>query len=548
MANAKIATILDKNSSCIYDIFSEYAFQQAVSQRLTEGRRENPMAGMNHNSFVKIMHLLGLTTSKLAQALYVSPSHVSRWKTGSRELKDTNAYFRQLVELFLSLNDAENKYRLERFLLPDFDPQQPPEDAGDSRLLLEEKLVQFLLQPGQPEAPVRAALPPTIQVLVGLENRIEALKQFFEYVLNLSPKPDIYIKEVLYASWCPQYLDWFSACHAYALRYMEAGGIIYYFSNLNNIDRATFYSIWQFTSHKNLYPGYSANLAEESPECAYYLAAGARSVTFYVPEDNSKSYITTVCTDPLMLTAQENYLEKKYQQRHHQIFINTMENRHLALNMVLLHRQKLTPLLFAGKFPSFLLLSPGSLRELLLENQVPEDNVKFCMKFHRTFREQLENPALQKTFFYYEEDLLDFAAAAEALDLALTGVAGKSVFVSWRVRRELLIRLLDACRNSPRTVRIASKGDTAVYDVLGESNTLWVKRNHWYLIFYPDYGSQTDLRLITDAIACTVRYDLYYQTLLNVPSDSSSIAAFLERALQVLDAAEQAAAALPEAQ
>ena len=97
-------------------------------------------------------------------------------------------------------------------------------------------------------------------------------------------------------------------------------------------------------------------------------------------------------------------------------------------------------------------------------------------------------------------------------------------------------------------MRIASKGDTAVYDVLGESNTLWVKRNHWYLIFYPDYGSQTDLRLITDAIACTVRYDLYYQTLLNVPSDSSSIAAFLERALQVLDAAEQAAAALPESQ
>ena len=172
------------------------------------------------------------------------------------------------------------------------------------------------------------------QVLVGLESRIEALKQFFEYVLTLSPKPDLYIKEVLYASWCPRHLDWFSLYHDYALRYMDAGGVIYYFSNLNNLDRSTFYSIWKFTSHKNLYPGYSANMAEESPECAYYLAEGARSVTFYAPEDHPKSYITAICSDPLMLSAQEHYLKKKYEQRQHQIFINTIENRNLVLNIV----------------------------------------------------------------------------------------------------------------------------------------------------------------------------------------------------------------------
>lgn len=499
------------------------------------------MDGMNHNSFTKVMHLLGLTTSKLAQALYVSPSHVSRWKTGSRELRDTNPYFRQVIDLFLSLNDAEGKYRLERFLMPDISPRQMAEAPETMRPLLEEKLVQFLLQPGHSEKPQRSAAPPAVQVRVGLENRIEALKRFFEYVLQLSPKPELYIKEVLYASWCPQYLDWFSTYHAYALRYMEAGGIIYYFSNLNNIDRATFYSIWQFTSHKNLYPGYSANMAEESPACAYYLAAGARSVTFYVPEDNLKSCITTIYTDPLILAAQEHYLEKKYQQRHHQIFINTAESRHLALNMVLLHRQKLTPLLFAGKFPSFLLLSPDTLRDQLQGSQVPEENLKFCMKFHRVFQEQLENPALRKTFFFYEEDLLDFAVSKEALDLTLAGIAGKPVFLTWRARREILTHLLGICRDIPRTVCIASKGNAAVYDALGEACTLWVKRNQWYLVFYPDYGGQTDLRLITDAIACTVRYDLYYQTaMLHMPGDSGPTAAFLERTLRMLDTAERA--------
>ena len=490
------------------------------------------MSSMNPKSFIKMMHLLHLTASDIAQALYVSPSHVSRWKTGSRELKDTNAYYRQLVDLFLSVNESQREHRLERFLLPD----AGEDSGGEQRPLLEQKLLQFLVQPGQPADPPQLASPPAVQVSVGLENRIEVLKQFFEYVLKLNPKPDLYIKEVLYASWCPPHLDWFSTYHDYALRYMEAGGVIYYFSNLNNIDRATFYSIWQFTSHKNLYPGYSANMAEESPECAYYLAEGARSVTFYVPEDHPKSYITTVCSDPLMLSAQEHYLKKKYEQRHHQIFINTIENRNLLLNIVLLHRQKLTPLLFAGKFPSFLLLGPDACRELLQRNQVPDEAVKFCLKLHRTFREQLENPALRKTFFYYEEDLLEFASSGDVCDTTLTGIVGRPVFLTREARRELLASLRSACADSSHMVRIVSKRNSTVYDALGEAITLWVKRGNWYMIFYPDRAGQTDLRLIIDAMACTVRYDLYYQTLLNVPVNCGQAMAFLADAIRRLDA------------
>ena len=181
------------------------------------------MPSMNPKSFIKMMHLLHLTASDVAQALYVSPSHVSRWKTGSRALKDTNAYYQQLVELFLSVNDRQQERRLEQFLLPD-----AGEAGGAGRALLEERLRQFLAQPGQPaEAVPQPAAPPAVQVRVGLESRIEALKQFFEYVLTLNPKPDLYIKEVLYASWCPRHLDWFSLYHDYALRYMDAGGVIY---------------------------------------------------------------------------------------------------------------------------------------------------------------------------------------------------------------------------------------------------------------------------------------------------------------------------------
>ena len=72
-----------------------------------------------------------------------------------------------------------------------------------------------------------------------------------------------------------------------------------------------------------------------------------------------------------------------------------------------------------------------------------------------------------------------------------------------------------------------------MHDALGDAITLWVKRGDWYLIFYP--GDHTDARLIIDSLACTLRYDLYYSTLLNVPAAPAETAAFLSRAISILD-------------
>lgn len=492
------------------------------------------MSVMNPKSFIKLMKLLDLAAVDISQSLYVSPSHVSRWKTGSRELKVSSDYFQQLVQLFLSENQRRGALQLERFLLSDEELVRRERSPEAGEALLAERLEQYLTRCDPELRAARLSEIPAVQVLVGLENRIEALKRFFDHVLALNPKPDLYIKEVLYASWCPQQLDWFSLCHEYALRYMNAGGIIYYFSNLNNLDRSTFYSIWEFTSHKNLYPGYSANMSEESPECAYYLAEGTRSVTFYVPEDQFASYITTVYADPLILSAQEKFLKRKYEQRHHQLFINTIENHNLLLGIVQLYQRKLNPLLFAGRAPSFLLLEPDSLKALA-QGRVPEDTLSYCMKFQRIFQEQLMDPAVQKTHFYYKEDILDFAAAPAACDAALTQMAGRPIFLSREVRRELLENLRRCCGDASHSIRIISRENRVVYDALGDAITLWVKRSNWYLIYYPDHTHPTDFRLIMDDLACTLRYDLYYSTLLNVPADPVETAAFLGTAIALLD-------------
>ena len=299
------------------------------------------------------------------------------------------------------------------------------------------------------------------------------------------------------------------------------------FSNLNNIDRATFNLTWRFNSHKNLYPGYSTNLVDESPGCIYYLAENTCSVTFYEPEDHYKSYITTVSSDPLTLTAQVNYLKKKYEQRNHQIFIDTAENRQLAFSIVHQHLRQLNPLLFVGKYPSYLFLSSRALKELLRENHISAKAAQRCLAFHRLFREQGKNPGIPKTFIYYREDLLEFAEQSPGLDIELTGIAGEPVHLTEQARWELLRSLQAACADSACTVHILSKEIPALYEMLGEARTLWVKRNNWYFIYYPDERTQTDFRLITDNLACSARYDLYHQTIFSTPFQRTDPRQFL---------------------
>lgn len=484
------------------------------------------MASMNPTNFNKIMHLLNLTSSDLAQALYVSPSHVSRWKNGSRALRSTNAYYHQLLDWFLQQNACQSGQKLEHFLIADFhgiSSEDPPESAQS---LLKKSLDDFLMQESlAQETPVTSHA--ATEIGVGLEYRIQALLRFFDQVQELNPKPDIYILEINYGGWCPGYMNWAKVIHEKALRYMDAGGVVYYFSNLNNIDRATFNLTWRFNSHKNLYPGYSTNMVDESPGCIYYLAENTCSVTFYEPEDHYQSYITTVSSDPLTLTAQVNYLKKKYEQRNHQIFIDTAENRQLAFSIVHQHQRQLNPLLFVGKYPNYLFLSSRSLRALLRENHVSAKAAQRCLAFHRLFREQGKNPGIPKTFIYYREDLLDFAQQPPGLDIELTGIAGEPVSLTAQARLELLHGLQSVCMDSSCTVHILSKEIPALYEMLGEARTLWVKRNNWYFIYYPDARTQTDFRLITDNLACSARYDLYHQTIHSTPFQRTDPRVFL---------------------
>ena len=104
------------------------------------------MASMNPTNFSKIMRLLNLTASDLAQALYVSPSHVSRWKNGSRELKSTNDYYHQLLDWFLQQNARQSGEKLEHFLIADFNglPSGAPPESAQS--LLKKSLDDFLMQ------------------------------------------------------------------------------------------------------------------------------------------------------------------------------------------------------------------------------------------------------------------------------------------------------------------------------------------------------------------------------------------------------------------
>jgi len=497
------------------------------------------MASVNPGNLNSIMQMLNISSSALVQRLFVSPSLVSRWKAGTREIRDDNDYFKEIVDYFIEINESQNEERLEYFLIHNYEPSDDTEKLETVKELVRERLRQYLLQTIVIDAdamtiPQEKEHSLSVSVVKGVESRIEVLSSFFETIMSLNPKPDIYIMEVLYASWCPSYYGWIDTLHKYCLKYMNAGGKIYYFSNLHNFERSAFYNSWQFTSHKNLYPGYSINMAEESPGCAYYLASGVQSVVFYAPEESIKTYTTTIYSDPLILESQEKYLKNKYNQRQKQIFIKTFENRNLLLYYTEQFSDTLNPLLFAGNQPSFLLLSRNSLRKLLEGNNVNDKALRLCLDLHKKFQEQIQNTGISKTFFYYTEDLLTFSVSTDVIDYELTGIVGSPIHYSSEIQKELIANLRSICADPTCRVHIISKENNEVYDRLEESRTLWVKRNSWYMIFYPEGRDRTDLRMITDPLACTLRYDLYHSTLLNVPCNNIETASILSQILYVI--------------
>ena len=78
------------------------------------------------------MNLLDIASVDLARELFVSPSHISRWKNGSRELKESSKNYLDLEKYILSVNSMHADRRLEQFLISEQEERElsEPEETA----------------------------------------------------------------------------------------------------------------------------------------------------------------------------------------------------------------------------------------------------------------------------------------------------------------------------------------------------------------------------------------------------------------------------------
>ena len=475
------------------------------------------MATMNHESFNNVLKTLDISTVELTKKLFVSQSLISRWKTGSRKLKTDSSYYDTLLHIFLEVNASHNMHELESLLFLDHDNFEKENYKKE----LYHQLNVYLQSPDHMRYDKNKIQELSgFKTYIGMDQREQALRNFFEYALSLKSRPDIYLMEIDNARWYKSSTSWVMIFEEYGLKYMDEGGKILYFSNLYNIDRDEFYDGWTFTSHPNLYPAYSIDVSDQRIGCAYYLLKGHMSVSFYVPEADPSQYYTAVHTDPETLEAQQQYIQQRFNQRNQQIFLNTITQKTFAFNTLKINEHNIQPVVIVGKYPGFLFLSLSTLQNVLSRNNISGQYKSLCIQYHNFFHDELmKNTVMSKTLFYYKEDLDNAAQEQNLLDLELSVIAGTPIFINHMEFREALKNLasLTTPANNSR-IFIISKQYKPVYEKLGENRTIWLKNGKWYFIFYDLPNNVQDGRLITENLASIIRVDMYQNLLREIPS------------------------------
>lgn len=479
------------------------------------------MPAMNNQSLIKIMEILDISTTKLAEELFISQSLVSKWRSGSRTMKASSSQYQKLLNYFIKTNHEYNIATLEDFFHININEIED-NSQFNIQLAIRQALNNYMLSYNENKPQKISFLTDDIEknfkAYMGMETRINIQKQFWDYLSKLDPKPDVYIKELNYGQWSSDPAEWLDKHHEDCINYMNSGGHIYYFSDLNIIEKRDYYSSWEFSSHKNLHPTYYKTILSEKIGWSYFIAKDCLSISYFYPENNPDKYYTAVHQDNETLEAHYNYIKTEYDKNNKTIVIDSNEKFNFAAEVCRLYKDDINPVFYVGKHAPYIFSTPKSLRQLLTENNIPKRKIKVCMDLHSFIRKEIfSNSNLKKQIFFYEEDLYQNQHDEKAIDITLTGMLNKPVFLSPENRQERLSTIKSMAEDKlypNTTLHIVPKSNQFVYSALGEiSSDIFVKYNKWCYTFDENGKEDVIMKIIQDPTACSIRYEMFDEIL-----------------------------------
>lgn len=477
------------------------------------------MSIVNSTHLSKIIDLLNISTNELIKNLYVSQSLISRWKNGSRKLNTDSVNYVNLLKFIIKVNKDHGLSELENYVSGFFNE---PVYRDDNTMY--EQLNKFLIskQTNYRLFPTDNAKIVRFHTFSGLTGRLEAMELFFNTAFNLKDTPDMYIFDSKYYKWDIGPNRYHSTYLSNCLKYMQQGGHIYLFSSLRNTDKESFYFGWRFTTHKNLYPGYFSSFTDDRLAYSYYIIEGVMSMVFYSKSDNTDDYYTAIFTDEDTCKAHLEYIKLLYSSTETQLILNSKNNIDLAVNTVKSFGKNISPILMTSKYPSFLLSERNIIKEILTSENISENFTKTALEYYDYINEKLHKELDTDTyFFFYEEDLVNCLKIKQTIDVELSGIVTKPVYINPEIIKKRYEKIIALMNMSERYhIYIIPKSYAPVYSYIGENNSIWCKRGKWYFIFFED--SFKESRFVTNNIACIARSDMFDDLLSKIPPDIST--------------------------
>ncbi len=456
-----------------------------------------------------LMELLDISGDSLAKHLHIERTTISKWKSGARVLKMSSAYFKDIFEYFVQVNNDSGLQPLEQFfskLYPKDDPDSPEFLWRCFCRFIQNKEFTFFQMPKTNHNVYLTNVP----VYKGAEGRKRAMNDFLDYLEKLDGLQDIYIMDCDQFVWLAQdmfYLEeWFTRlsyildrrAHRICNIHFIAGDYPEYRRFLNHTVKLVFYpNVRLFSqndsSMKNIFP-------------TMYLIKDKLALIGFGDSASGGDMYTSVYADSFSVRQFQAMYENILPLANTFTISDTKQNSDMIVEEIE-NREKIgESTYFSGPMLSFTTMSEELLLDVLSANKLCPSDQERCLNLYHTLKNSMENAPRSNSggYFHYINDLKDALSFEKLSQHELSAFSEKKVFLT----REQYIR------HMRDTISLLQSNQTWCRMTLSYGNgakmmipvSLWLKESLW---FCPIGGLEGKALFGTDSSAARLLVKLY---------------------------------------
>lgn len=382
-----------------------------------------------------LMSAMDITGRKLADAIHIDYSQISRWKNNRRPLSSSSIYAKKIAAYFLSLEQSRSSHFLES-ILKEYDPDLNPDRHEE----LINCLCKWLGEQGPLTQHQISALSnkssvshdAVYRVYQGNEGRRVAAIEFLDYVLSLPDEQQLMLVSQEDVSWIiedPAFLNLWKQKLIEVLQKNHKIRIIHWVDR--DVEKlAAIVSEWlpmHLTGNIEswFYPIY----ADIPYKATLFIIQDLVAVTGMTSQNPAQNRYTAYYTDPITVAQCEWIYKNILAECRPLNYVSPKSKMDKLFEMVAVNNTKKKQSYFYADTPLLLATSEEILLDVLEDNLVDSATIERCLRFHKFLNHFLYNNYLNR-HIYFLDRLKQAAELTRYQDYLLSAVTGQDIIIS----------------------------------------------------------------------------------------------------------------------